>query len=60
MDLAIFPITFSVFGSLLNKADIQTVEQSHNQSKAHTVQWTVSLSCHRLEMTNESQGVIFS
>ncbi len=53
-------LTFSIFCPLFHKADIQAVEQCHDQSQVDAVQWAISLSCHCLQVANKSQGVIFT
>jgi len=52
-------LTVSIFCSLFYEADIQAVEQCHDQSQVHAVQCAVSLSRHRLQVADKSQGVIF-
>lgn len=52
--------TFSVLCALFYKADIQAVKQCHDQRKVHAVQGAISLSRDRLQVTDQSQGVIFA
>lgn len=53
-------LTFPVLCALFYEADVQAVQQSHDQGKVHAVQWAVSLSRDRLQVTDESQGVVFA